>query len=1023
MSTPIDLAAIRDRLSAANGPTYWRSLEELAGSDAFLDYLHREFPSQASEFTDPVGRRQFLKLMAASLGLAGLTACTRMPEEPIVPYVRPPEELIPGRALFYATAMPLGGYGMPLLVESHLGRPTKVEGNPDHPLSLGATDVFAQASVLDLYDPDRAQTVTHFGEVRPWPAFIGAMLGVLAAQREGGGAGLRILTETISSPAVADQLRTILSAFPQARWHQYDPAAPGGRRAGALEAFGEAVETHYRLEEADVILSLDADFLACGPAHLRHVREFSARRRPDQPGGRGMARLYVVESSLTLTGTKADHRLALVPSQMEAFAGALADALDAGGGGQATGLPDAARERWLPAIARDLQAHRGRAVIIAGDQQPGSVHALAHAMNQALGSVGRTVVHTAPVAAAPVDHMASLGELAADMEEGRVDLLLIAGGNPVFTAPADLPFADALDRVPLRVHLSLHRNETSELCHWNIPEAHYLESWGDVRAADGSVCLIQPLIAPLYGGRTAGELLAVMAGEPERSAYDVVREYWRRTFEENGAGTFVGRNGRPFADFEAFWRASVHDGFVAGTALPPLPRTARLAPPAAAVPSTGQAAPSADGKGVEIVFRPDPTVHDGRFANNGWLQELPKPLTRVTWDNVILVAPDTAAGLGLTKDELLEVRHQDRTIRGPAVIAPGHAPGVVTVFFGSGRWRTGRVGTGTGFNAYPLRTSAAPWTARGGELRRTRERHALAVTQGHFAMEGRHLVRAGTIEQYRAHPEFVQEMGHTPPRTLTLYPEFRYEGYKWGMAIDLGACTGCNACVVACQAENNIPVVGKDQVLVGREMHWLRVDTYYEGDPAAPEAYHQPVPCMHCENAPCEVVCPVVATVHSSEGLNDMIYNRCVGTRYCSNNCPYKVRRFNFFQYADWTTETLQMQRNPDVTVRSRGVMEKCTYCVQRINHARIEAKKEDRAIRDGEVLTACQAVCPAEAIVFGDLNDPNSRVTQLKTEARNYGILEDLNTRPRTTYLAVLKNPNPELEPAGAAPRAARAR
>ena len=927
-----------------------------------------------------VDRRQFLRLMSASLALAGLGACTRQPPDNIVPYAKAPEDgIVPGEPLFFATAMPLGSGALGLLVERNMGRPTKVEGNPQHPMSLGATDMFAQASVLGLYDPDRSQVVTSAGEIRPWGAFLETLRAATDGQRAKGGAGLRILTETVTSPTLTQQIRDLLAARPGARWCQYEPL--GRARAAGADA-------HYRIERADVILALDADFLACGPSAVRDVRAFSARRRP--VAGAEMNRLYVVEPMPTVTGGVADHRLPLRAGDVERLARGVAAAVGARGVTAPGGLE--AHAGGIAAVARDLTAHAGTSLVVAGDAQPPAVHALALAMNQALGNVGRTVLYAEPVTTTG-EQTVSLRELAEDMGAGRVDLLLILEGNPVVTAPADLRFAERLEKVGLRVRLGLYDDETSRLCHWHVPAAHYLESWSDAPAYDGTVTIIQPLIAPLYDGKTAHELLAACAAgsAAARSSYDLVRDYWKR---------------QPLpGDFEAFWRRALHDGLVTGTA--GLVRPVAAAETANVPPWTGSASETDT---LEIAFRPDPTIYDGRFANNGWLQELPKAMTRLTWDNAACLAPATAERLGLASEDVVELRLGERAVRAPVWIVPGHVADAVTVHLGYGRTRAGRVGNGAGFDAYPLRTSDAMWTARGLEIRKTGERYALACTQGHQSMEGRDLVRAATIGEYRADPAVLR--AHAPEEpAVSMYPPHRYDGYAWGMAIDLSACTGCNACVVACQAENNIAVVGKDEVARGREMHWIRVDRYFEGALDAPAIHHQPVPCMHCELAPCEVVCPVSATVHSSEGLNEMIYNRCVGTKYCSNNCPYKVRRFNFYLYSDWTTESLKLQRNPDVTVRSRGVMEKCTYCVQRIQYAKIKAEKEDRRVQDGEIVPACAQACPAEAIVFGDQNDPDSRVAKLKVEPRNYALLGELNTRPRTTYLAKLRNPNPELE------------
>ncbi|MFQ5989648.1 MAG: TAT-variant-translocated molybdopterin oxidoreductase, partial [Candidatus Methylomirabilales bacterium] len=932
----LDLAAIRARFEELHGPEYWRSLEELAQTEEFREFLHREFPQQASVWTDPIGRRQFLQLMAASLALAGLGACARQPDEKIVPYVRAPEEIIPGKPLFFATAMTLGGMASGLLVESHMGRPTKIEGNPQHPSSLGATTAFAQASVLTLYDPDRSKVVTNAGRISTWDAFLRTINTKLAAQGAKQGGGLRVLTETVTSPTLAHQLHALLAKFPSAKWYQYDPAGRDAVRGGAHLAFGKVVEAQYDFEKANVILALDADFLSCGPGSLRYAREFAAKRRV-QPEQVVMNRLYVVESTPSNTGAMADHRLPLRARGIEVFAWAVAQRLGIEAVGDAA--PPTRHTKWIDALVRDLQKHRGASIVLAGEQQPAVVHALAHAMNHALGNVGSTVTYTDPVEVNPVDHTESLRELVREIEAGVVDILVIISGNPVYNAPADLRLAEHLSKVRLRIHLSLYEDETSALCHWHLPEAHYLESWSDARAHDGTVTVIQPLIAPLYGGKSAHELLAALNGKSDRSSHDIVRDYWKS------------RN--LTADFENFWRRALHDGQIPGTALPATIVTLKPIRDWPASPSQTETSKNS----LEIVFRPDPTIWDGRFSNNGWLQELPKPLSKLTWDNAVLISPATAERLGLSNEEVVELRYRGHSVRGPIWIMPGHAEDSVTIYLGYGRTRAGRVGTGTGFNAYAIRTSDAPWFGSGLEIQRTGGRYALAITQHHHSIEGRHLIRVGTIEHYQKHPDFAHEMAHEPAPHLTLYPEHKYEGYAWGMAIDLNACIGCNACVVACQSENNIPIVGKTQVIAGREMHWLRIDRYYKGDLDNPETYHQPVLCMHCENAPCEVVCPVAATVHSNEGLNDMVYNRCVGTRYCANNCPYKVRRFNFLEYADWNTRSLKLLRNPDVTVRSRGVMEKCTYCVQRINAARIEAKKGDREIRDGDIVTACQAV------------------------------------------------------------------
>ncbi|HEY2150415.1 MAG TPA: TAT-variant-translocated molybdopterin oxidoreductase [Vicinamibacterales bacterium] len=972
--------------------TFWRTLDEQAEDPAFQEHLYNEFPSEIEAITDPVARRSFLKLMGASIALAGVTACTKQPAEKIVPYVKQPEELIPGKPLFYATAMTLGGVATGLLVESHEGRPTKIEGNPLHPGSRGATDVFAQAAVLGLYDPDRAQTLTNIGDIRPWAAFIGAMRAALTAQQALKGAGLRILTESVSSPTLAAQIRDVLARYPSAKWHQWDPASRDNARGGAKLAFGEYVEARYDFSQADVILSLDADFLSSGPGALAYARQFAARRNPQD--AERMNRLYALESMPSSTGAKADHRLPLKPSQIEGAARAVVAGLR-GSAGDDSGLGPA-EQKWITALAKDLSAHRGRSLVIAGDQQPPAVHMLAHVINQDLGNEGRTVVYTQTVEAEPTSQVESLRALVADMNAGKVDVLLILGGNPVYTAPVDLAFSAALDKVQLRAHLSLYSDETSQRCQWQIPEAHFLESWSDARAFDGTVSIVQPLIAPLYDGKSIHEVMATLGDRPERSAYEIVRDHWK-----------IGKD-------DSAWRRWLHDGV--------MPNTAFGAKAVRFQPNLQHTTPRPE-PGIEVSFRNDPSVLDGRFANNGWLQELPKPITRLTWDNAVLVSPATAARLqsrerpattggehGNIISDVVDLKYRGRIVRGTMFTVAGHPDDCATVHLGYGRTRGGHLANGAGFNASSIRTSDALGFGGGAEIALTGQKASLACVQYHHLMEGRGMVRAVTREEYVNDPKSIREGDETPPRIITLYPDMPYQGYKWGMAIDINSCIGCNACVVGCQAENNIPVIGKDQVMRGREMHWLRIDTYYRGAVDNPETFFQPVPCMQCENAPCEVVCPVGATSHSAEGLNDMVYNRCVGTRYCSDNCPYKVRRFNFLLYQDWDTPSLKLGRNPDVTVRSRGVMEKCTYCVQRINAAKIDSEKGNRAVKDGEIKTACEQACPADAIVFGNLNDPSSRVSKLKAEVRNYELLGELNTRPRTTYLGAVRNVNPEL-------------
>jgi molybdopterin-containing oxidoreductase family iron-sulfur binding subunit len=932
-------------------------------------------------------------MFGASLAKGGQAAGPRQPTEHINANVRQPEELILGRPLFFASATTLNGVATGVLAESHEGRPTKLEGNPEHPASLGALDAMSQAAVLQLYDPDRTQALTFNGEIRPWGTFGGILRDQLAQQRAKNGVGIRILTETVTSPTLAAQIRAVQAIYPSAKWHQWEPAGPHSARAGAVQAFGQPVNTYYDFSKADVIVSLDSDFLASGPASLRYARQFARRRRIAE-GQETMNRLYVVEPMPTATGTKADHRLALRAGDIEEFAWALAVSL-----GIAQGPKEGENHdiyKWLGGIARDLQNHKGASIVIPGEYQPANVHALAHIINAKLGNVGQTVFYSDPVEANPTDQLASLNELVKDLDAGAVDVLLILGGNPAFNAPVELGMADRLKKAKLRIRLGLYDDETSEICQWQLPETHFLETWGDARAFDGTITLQQPLIQPLYAGRSAVEILQMFTESPDARGYQIVKGYWNA--QHKGA------------DFETWWRKSVHDGFIADSALP------TKAPAVHGDAVTARAGARHLGGKFEVVFRPDPTIYDGRFANNGWLQELPKPINKLTWDNAAFVSPATAAQRlgGAQTGDMLKLTYQGRSLNAPVYIQPGHASGTITLHLGYGRTRAGRAGTGMGFNPYGLRTSNALWQDVGLDAEKTSGSYVFASEQNFFALETpdrRHIIHKGDVADFLKDPESVHRGAEAPPRELTMYPEWKYDGYAWGMAIDLNACTGCGACVTACQAENNIAVVGKDQVRRGRIMQWIRVDAYFQGQPNDPAIFNQPVPCQQCENAPCELVCPVQATSHSSEGLNDMVYNRCVGTRYCSNNCPYKVRRFNFYLFSDFETPSLKLLRNPDVTVRSRGVMEKCTYCVQRINEAKIDSERENRTVRDGEILTACQQTCPAEAIVFGNINDKDSRVAKLKANERNYGLLAGLNTRPRTSYLATLRNPNPELE------------
>jgi MoCo/4Fe-4S cofactor protein with predicted Tat translocation signal len=1094
----LDLEEVRERLRTKKGPEYWRSLDELAETPEFEEMLHREFPRFASEWPGGVSRRGFLQLASASLALAGLTGCTRQPLEKIIPYVRQPEQLIPGKPLYFATAVTHAGYALGVLVESHQGRPTKIEGNPDHPASLGAADYFAQASVLTLYDPQRSQSILHNGRPDTWGTFASQMGETVRSLA--GGRGLRILTGTVTSPTLAAQIGGILRANPQARWHRWEPAGGHQTRAAAVAAFGRQVDTRYDFTKARVVLSLGADVLCEGSAGVRYARDFAEGRRVHAHHDT-MTRLYTVESAPVGLSSLADHRLQLPPAQVEAFVLALAQAVGATGAGGPQPLANAKAQTWVAEVAKDLQANRGASLVVGDEYLSPAAQVLVHGINQALGNVGATVFYQDPVEADPVDHVQSMAELVRDMNAGQVSALLILDGvNPLYTAPADLPFRAAFEKVALRIHHGLYQDETSQLCHWHIPAAHELESWGDARSFDGTVTIQQPLIEPLYGGKTATELLAATLGnQADATSYDLVRQYWTSRLpgltagladaardtagggsnttllgfggafpgaqgigalppvttgtqaagpmaggiaaagsapagaQATGAtagtaaastaatGTAAGAN----ATFEKAWRETLHAGLIPATAAP----RATAALNGGAVQQAAAEVQAALGRvkpgEITLLLRPDPTIWDGRYASNVWLQELPKPVSKLVWDNALVLGPKTAERLKLTWHDTVELSLGGRKLAKAAVwVLPGVAEDTALLTLGYGRELAGS-GTGQGFDAYPLRTSTALWGAPGLTLRSLGGQYIVACTQNHHAMRGtivhedpeateqqeaRHVIRTGTLAEFQHNPNFIQEEREKPAADDTLYPNHRYEGHAWGMAIDLNVCTGCSSCIVACQAENNIPSVGKDQVLARREMHWLRVDRYFAGDLDEPTFHYQPLPCMHCENAPCEVVCPVAATVHSDEGLNDMVYNRCVGTRYCSNNCPYKVRRFNFLRYSDKDTPVLELLNNPDVTVRMRGVMEKCTYCVQRIEEAKIQSKVDRQPIPNNWIQTACQQTCPTGAIVFGDQNNPEWEVSKWKADPLNYGLIEDINTRPRTTYLAKLRNPNPAL-------------
>jgi len=1005
------------------GRSYWRSLDELEGTPGFQELVDREFAQLLPEVVEPETRRHFLKIMGASLALAGVTGCgnptwPRWPAAKILPYAYRPPDRHPGTPLHFATSWELGGVAKPLLVKSYDGRPIKAEGNPEHPASRGAADTWSQAGVLEMYDPDRSRGPARFrggSETEAtWDEFQIEIASAMNRLRGSGGRGLRILSEASSSPTLRRQRDELLRELPQAQWHEWEPLSRDAAREGSRLVHGRPLRTHYDLAEAAVVVSFEDDFLMTHPNAVAHARAFAASRRVEKGS---MSRLHVVESAFSVTGSLADARVPLPSGAVPQAAWALAAHLFGEGGlalpsgcEHLRGPLQAARAHgahlpFVAAMASDLLEHRGHGVVAVGPTQPAGVHALAHVMNAALGNAGRTVRYTADPDPERASHVDSLRALASDLGRGIVDTIVILGGNPAFDAPADLDFAGGLARTKLSVHLAGHRNETSHACAWHLPRAHWLEAWGDALSWDGTYTLAQPLMHPLYDGRTPAELVASLREDRAVPGRDLVR----RTFEERDGGS------------EREFRRAVHEGFAGGPA-------AEVDP---FLDGTGWSVAASDfewhdaGNGrTEVVFLADHSLHDGRFANNGWLQEWPDPMTKLAWDNAALIHPATAREHGIRQGDLLTFRKGDRKLELPAFLMPGQAAGSIAVSVGYGRRRGGRVcerdsdGKGGGFDVYPFRTSDAMWAAQGVEWGPSGGSYQLVTTQSHHALfnaqQGRgedrrlpEIFREASLAEYREHPDFAEHRTHHPA-LLSLWEEHSYEGGpKWGMSIDLNACTGCGACVIACQAENNIPVVGKSEVGRGREMHWIRVDRYFRGDLDAPLVAHQPVTCQQCENAPCEQVCPVAATTHSDEGLNDMVYNRCVGTRYCNNNCPYKVRRFNWFNNQKGMPDILKMQHNPDVTVRARGVMEKCTYCVQRIKAVTVPARNESRPVKDGEIVPACAQTCPAQAIVFGDLNDPDSRVTKLHASSRAYAMLAELNVKPRTRFLAKIRNPH----------------
>ncbi len=947
----------------------------------YSEAMAREFANRG------ITRRDFMRLLGGTVALAGISSlagCVRQPRQEIVPYIDQPERVIPGKPLFYATALAFMGFGRGVLVETHEGHPTKIEGNPLHPASLGATSLFEQAAILDLYNPTRSSLPLRNGETASWPGFLAELQRALA-ELPPGGAGLHLLTGTIASPAFEHQWKTLTQRYPEAQWHQYEPINFDAELEGSRLAFGNYFQPQYHFDQAKVIVSFGADFLFALPGSLRYARDFIAgRERPN--------RLYFLESAPTITGASADHRSAIAPAAMTSYAAALARKLGI------AGLPidpRASREavEWANGVAGDLKSSGAPSLILAGMAEAPELHALVHAMNQALGNHGKTVTYSAPVQVQPVNNGDSIQSLAAAIEKGSVKVLFMLDGDWAHTAPADLNLAALIRRVPFSIHLGQYVNATARAARWHIPQAHPLEAWSDLRAFDGATTLAQPMIEPLFGGKTAHELLDCIANYPGRSAFDIIKNHWSLEGMDENA-----------------WRLALHDGVLANSQAsqqtPSIQASRPIELQAPAIPAS------------TLLFTPDYGLWDGRFSENAWLQELPRPISRLSWENAFLVSPATASANGLRSGDVVRVKCGDgRELRGAALIQPGMADDVYAVTLGAGPrpepglWFKGATPEGmptaldkaaqnTGIDAYPARTSRGIWSCAV-EIEKTGARHELVTTQQDHRVNGPNVLRviskqqASTAPQREPHPAGFYNL----TRSAT-------DGIAWGMVIDLTRCIGCNACVAACQAENNIPPVGRAEVARGREMHWLRIDSYDFGEPKHPAIAFQPVPCMHCETAPCELVCPVAATLHDHEGLNVQVYNRCIGTRYCSNNCPYKVRRFNFFNYAKpESKEPFMLSQNPNVTVRTRGVMEKCTYCVQRITMGRIKAEVEKRPLRDGEIVPACAQACPTQAIVFGDL-DGHTRAAAMAASALNYSLLEELNTHPRTTYLARVTNP-----------------
>ncbi|MEO6437136.1 MAG: TAT-variant-translocated molybdopterin oxidoreductase [Tepidisphaeraceae bacterium] len=1036
------------------GPQYWRSLEQLAEAPEVLAQIEAEFPGYDPEQILGLSRRRFMKLMAASMALAGigLTGCRRWPKEALVPQTSNPDGRIPGINEHYATVMELGGVGMGLLVTSYGGRPIKIEGNALHPFSkvtekYGSADAIAQASVLELYDPDRSRGVLKRGARDGHDALENSDLDAFriaaAAMFPADGAGVAILCEAASGPTMADLGQRFIKKFPQAKWYEYEPISHDEERAATRQAFGQPLRTRLHLERADVVVSLDCDFLGTHPAHTRYANDW-VKRRKSADADKKMSRVYVAESCFSITGAAGDERLPIRPSRLAALAQALAAGVGVTGVAAPKTVFTQTEADFLAAAVEDLKKAGKHAVVAAGSHLPSQTQAIAFAINALLGADGNTLTMLRVPDVDRPPHHEAIATLAKEMRSGAIKTLLVLGGNPAYDAPAEFDFPTLLRNLPNTIHLGIHLNETSLVCGWHLPRAHYLESWGDARAYDGTISLQQPLIEPLFGGISSIELLAMLSGDELKTGRELVL--------------------RTFGGDELAFRRSLHDGVVPNSSYStiagaPRPLDAMAAVGTTTVPAMAkpQAIATPDGE-LEVRFFADASVYDGRFANSGWLQEMPDPLTKLTWDNAALLSKSDADKLSVGIGDMIRLTVEGRSLEIAVFILPGQPIGVIGLPLGYGRWMAGRVGTGLGFNSYALRLAGA-MSAAGATVEKLGRKYVLASTVEHHIIDevgfkarterigekghSGSVIRETTLAEYQANPRAAQPHHHGNVSLQLFEPPMKFnEPHAWGMAIDMTACIGCNACVIGCQSENNIPVVGKDEVVVNREMHWIRIDRYFKGamDDPNPEVAFQPMMCVHCENAPCEQVCPVAATTHDTEGLNVMTYNRCIGTRYCSNNCPYKVRRFNYFdwhatdprggrfpmpwpgipdqQQVQSIDPIKQMVFNPDVTVRMRGVMEKCTYCTQRISAAKIEAKNEFLAgkrpsdtVADGDVLTACQQACPTQAITFGNLNDRAAAVTGLHQNPRAYSVLEDLNTRPRSKHLARVRNPSESKE------------